>query len=244
MTNLSLDNNDGSLEITLDSGPDSDILHRKPVNIQYEYVQNNIKGIKRTFTIFDDIYINYTLKTCNPEAFNLKFFRDKGGDEYSINLTYLNPEPYTVKNVFWDWFIAGSVALILGVIMVYLRNFSGFTSIHGAILPIGILLISFSAIAFMIFYYKSQHKIIYTSYTGGAPVVELFHMPRNQAYSNFINAFEKSIYKAHHKRGFTMKYRLVGELKYLRMMNEADLITDTVYENARSKIFKHKEYQT
>ena len=60
------------MEIVLDAGPDADDINRSPNQINYEYVQNTVKGIKRVFTLFDDVYLNYSLENSNPVAFKLK----------------------------------------------------------------------------------------------------------------------------------------------------------------------------
>ena len=231
------------MEIVLDAGPDADDINRSPNQINYEYVQNTVKGIKRVFTLFDDVYLNYSLENSNPVAFKLKFFRDKDTVRKGINLTYMGLDPERLGYIAWNWLYAGLAALALAFILVYVGEYSNFSFAHEAMLPAGILLSGFGLIAFMIFYYKTQDKIIYKSCIGQAPVFELFHMPRKMAYNDFLDVLDQSIFKAHHKKGMTMKYRLVGELKYLRRLNEAGSISNADYEAARSKIFRHKEYQ-
>lgn len=232
---------DDVVEITLDAGPDADELTRPPEHINHEYVQRTIKGITRSLVLFDDIYLNYSLKTCNPKAFKLKFFRDKDVEQGHINITYLDPRPDRLVHIAWNWFVNGLAAISWAFVIIYVGEYTEFAFAHNIMLPVGILLGTFGIIAFMVFYYKTQDKVIYRSYTGQVPVFELLHMPRNKAYNDFIDVFEESIYKTHRK-GITMKYRLIGELKYLRKMKEAKLIAEADYEKARGKIFMHDEY--
>lgn len=243
MIDDALEYGDDVIEITLDAGPDADGPGRSPEHINHEYVQRTIKGIKRSFTIFDDIYLNHSLNICNPEAFKLKFFKNNDVDGQYLNMTYLDPKPDRMTHIAWDWFFNGLAAVTWAFVIIYVGEYTDYSFAHDTMLPVGILLGTFGIIAFMVFYYKTQDKIIYRSYIGQVPVLELFHTPNSKAYNDFIDVFEEGIHKAHKRYGVTMKYRLVGELKHLRMINEAGFITDADYENARSKIFRHEEYQ-
>jgi hypothetical protein len=234
----------GVLEITLDSGPNADdTIVGLPKHINHEYVQHTIKGITRSFTLFDDIYLNYSRKNCNPKAFRLKFFRDKDVELNRINLTYLDPNPDHMVHIAWNWFVNGLAAIAWAFVIIYVGEYTDFSLAHDVMLPTGILLGTFGIISFLIFFYKTQDKIIYKSFTGQVPVFEVFHRPRSEDYNAFIDLLEESIYKAHKRNGITMKHRLVGELKYVRRLNETDLIAEDVYEMARSKILGHSEYQ-
>lgn len=233
----------GVLEITLDAGPDADEAGLPPQHIDLEYVQRTIKGITRSFVLFDDIYIDHSLSVVNPKAFALKFFRNRDKAQQRVNLTYLDPKPERLAHIAWNWFLNGLAAIAWAFVIIYVGEYTDFPIARDAMLPAGILLGTFGIIAFMVFYYKSQDKIVYKSYIGQMPVLELLHRPRNEAYNNFIDVFEKAIYKAQHRDRMNMKYRLVGELKLLRMLKETGSITNTDYESARSKIFKHKEYE-
>lgn len=236
-------NGGGVLEITLDAGPDADDITRPPDRIDHEYMQRTIKGITRSFTLFDDIYLNYSLNICNPVAFNLRFFRDKDVEQHNINLTYLDPDPDRVVHMAWKWFISGLVAILWGFAMIYVGEYTSFPMLRDSMLPVGIILGTFGVIAFMVFYYKSQDKIIYRSAIGRVPIIELFHMPRNKAYSTFIDTFEKQIYNSQQRSGITMKHRLAGELKHLRKMKESGLLEESDYETAMRKILGHEAYK-
>lgn len=240
------DMNGSGDEIILDAGPDADAdddIGRLPKQINHVYLQKTIKGIKRLLVIFDDRYLNYSLKNSNPVVFKLKFFKDKDVEKKGINLTYIGLEPEMWVHVAWKWLYAGLGTVTLAAVLIYIGEYSGFSFARKEMLPVGILLGVFGIIAMMIFYYKTQRKVIYKSCTGEVPLFELFHMPRKKEYRYFIDVLEQKIQKAHHREGVSMKYRLVGELKYLRKMSELGLIANSDYEAARGKIFRHAEYQ-
>lgn len=231
----------GVLEITLDQGPD-DEKTQVPQKVNHEYVQRTIKGITRSFTMYDDIYINHSLHIVNPKAFALDFFKSKDKEQHHVNLTYLDPKPDRLVHMAWQWFVNGLAAIAWAFVIIYVGEYTDFFISHDAMLPAGILLGTFGIISFMIFYYKTQDKIVYKSCFGQVPVMELFHMPRNEAYNKFIDTFEASIYMAQQGSRMSMKHRLAGELKLLRRMSENGSIAQTDYENARGEIFSHKEY--
>lgn len=233
----------GVLEITLDAGPDTDDLTRVPQHIDHEYLQRTIKGITRSFTLFDDIYLNYSLNICNPIAFRLKLFRDRNAEQQNINLTYLDPKPERIVHVAWKWFVSGLAAIAWGFVIIYLGTYTDFTVFQDAMLPVGIMIGTFGVISFLIFYYKSQDKVIYSSAVGRAPIIELFHMPRNKAYNDFIDIFEKKVFKAQSRKGVTTKHKLAGELKHLRKMQENGSLPEADYEIARTRILGHDEYK-
>ena len=232
----------GILEITLDAGPDVDDITSSPQHINYEYVQHTIKGITHSFVMFDDIYVNHTLNICNPDVFKLKFFKNKDVYKQGVNLTYLDPKPDRVVHIAWEWFYSALAAIASAFVVIYVGEYTDFTFAHDFMFPVGILLGTFGIIAFMFFYYKTQDKVLYKSFAGQVPMIELFHQPRNKAYNAFIDAFEKGIYDAHRRKGITMKYRLAGELKHLRKMKEAKHLAAADYEEAMSRILSHREY--
>ena len=235
-------NGGGILEITLDAGPDDEEVTSSPERINYDYVQHTIKGITHNFVVFNDIYLNHSLNVCNPEVFKLKFFKNKDVNQQGVNLTYLDPKPDRKVHIAWEWFYSALAAIAWAFVVIYVGEYTDFSFAHDAMLPVGILLGTFGIIGFMLFYYKTEDKIIYSSYAGQAPVIELFHQPRNKAYNDFIDSFEKGIYEAHHRKGITMKHRLAGELKHLRKMKEAKQLAEADYENAMSRILRHKEH--
>lgn len=233
----------GVLEITLDAGPDADDITRQPEHVDHEYLQRSIKGITRSFTLFDDIYIDYTLNICNPIAFKLKFFKNRDTEQHNINLTYLDPKPDRMVHMAWKWFVSGLAAIAWGFVIIYLGAYTDFPVAHDAMLPVGIILGTFGIISFLFFYYKSQDKVIYCSSVGQVPIIELFHMPRDKSYNDFIDIFEKQIIMAQTRKGITMKIKLAGELKHLRKMHENGLLLESDYEVARTRILGHDEYK-
>ena len=231
----------GSLETVLEAGLDNDDLSQVPDHIELEYVQGRIKGVERVFSIFDDIYLNYCLENCNPKGFESKRFRDQSVAVCTTNLTYISEQPERRRYIAWRWLFSALVFMVLAFAIIYESKYSHWGFEHEAMLPAGIALVVFAVIALIISYTKIQYKVIYKSDVGQVPIFELFSFPKEKAYKIFVSVLNQSIYKAHHRGGVTMKYRLVGELKYLRKLSEAGIIAQSDYEKAREKILSEKE---
>jgi hypothetical protein len=239
----------GSLDIVQDAGLDDDDLRQLPSQNKYKYVQNTIKGAERSFTLFDNIYLNYCLENSRPKGFKEKLFKGKSVALCTVNLTYIDSKPDKKRYVAWGWLFAAVVTMALAFAIseyntfAFKDVFSRFKLTHEVMQQAAIGLATFGAMALIVSYIETRHTIMYKSCVGRVPIFELSCYPGEKAYKNFIKLLEQCIYKAHNRRGITMNYRLVGELKYLRQMNEVRIIANSDYEKARKAIFSHKEYE-
>ncbi len=223
-------NEDGIMEITLSSVPDDD-AHLKPEHINFEYVQEQrFKGVKRSFKIFNDTQLYYTLKS----------FRHKDNKKNRINLSYINTQPDRECSVAWNWLSTAVATIIWAMLLIYVGLFTQFKADY--IVIVGVLLGTFSMISMLIFYYQTQDKLIYKSFIGNIPLFEVSnHKPGNKEFDAFKQHLRMHIEKGQEK--LTMHQRLVGELKDLRRIRDVGKISNEQYESARGIIFKHEAFQ-
>lgn len=215
---------------------DSEIV---PTEITHEYVQhNNVKGILRGFSLFDDIYLY-----CTCKSFNLKKFKSIQLPKYRIDLTYIDSKPARFVYIAWKWLFRSIIAIAASVVVIYAGKYLGLPSTHQVILPASILLGTFGFISILLFYYKSYSNIIYRSYVGRVPLIVLAHKPRNKDYKNFIGVLETNIKKAQRRNGITIKDRLVGEMKDMRRLRDAKIVSEKRYRQAQARIFEHESNQ-
>jgi hypothetical protein len=215
---------------------DSEVV---PDKITHEYVQrNSVKGILREFSLFDDIYLY-----CSFKYFNLKKFKSKQLQKHRIDLTYIDSKPAKSVRITWKWLLWSVVTIAASALVIYIGEFSDMSFTHQAILPVGILLGTFGFVSFLLFYYKSYNNVIYRSYVGRVTLIELAHKPRDNNYKEFIDVLEESIYKAQHRNGITIKDRLVGEMKDMRRLRDAGIISEKKYKQAQTRIFDHEANQ-
>lgn len=222
---------DDITEITLSSVFDDD-EHLKPEQVNIVYAQEQkFKGVRRAFKIFNDTQLYYTLKS----------FRHKDNIKHRINLSYVNIQPERECKVAWKWLSTAVATIVWSMLLLYVGLFTQYKADY--IVIVGILLGTFSMISMLIFYYRTQDKLIYRSFVGNIPLFELSnHKPGNKEFDSFMEKLRQHIKLAQDK--LSMHQRLVGELKDLRRIRDEGKISNELYETARNIIFKHEAYQT
>ena len=211
-----------------------------PKIINHEYAQHNqIKGISREFSLFDDIYLYCTLK-----SFNLKKLKVVELPQYRIDLTYMDPKPTRFVHIAWKLLLWGLIAIMASALVIYIGKYLDMPVTHQAILPPSILLGTLGFILLLLFYQKSYSNVIYRGYVGRAPLIMLSHKPRRKDYKEFVDILESNTHKAQRRNGITIKDRLVGEMKDMRRLRDAKVISEDKYKQAQARIFKHESNQS
>ena len=222
---------DDITEITLSSDFDDD-AHLKPEHINIAFVQEQkFKGVRRTFKIFNDTQLHYTLKS----------FRHKDNKKHRVNLSYVSMQPDRECTVAWKWLSTAIATIVWSMLLLYVGLFTQFKADY--IVIVGVLLGTFSMISMLIFYYRTQDKLIYRSFVGNIPLFEVSnHKPGNREFDLFMEKLRQHIKLAQDK--LSMHQRLVGELKDLRRIRDEGKISNEQYEVARNIIFKHEAFQS
>lgn len=239
MTQTDYDPNASLVEISL-----GDAHYREDDEIQpkvknHEYIQSNsIKGLHRTFKLYDNLYLY-----CSKKAFVPKKFRSIESPEHRVDLTYLDLKPFKSRLIAWRWLLWGLILLATSVLTIYIGEFSGFSIAHPLMLPVGVLIGTFGLVFILLSYYKSYSLMVYRSYAGRVPLVVLTHKPRNKDYKAFTSLVEDKIRDAQRRNGITMRDRLVGEMKDIRRLKDAGIVNEAWYHQAQSKIFKHEAFK-
>lgn len=221
----------GITEITLSSEIDDD-AHLKPERINLEYIQEQrFKGVRRTLKIFNDTQLYYTLKS----------FKNKNNKKQRINLSYVNAQPDRECVVAWNWLSTAFATIVWAMLLLYIGIFTQYKQDY--IVIVGVLLGTFSMLSMLIFYYRTQDKLIYKSFVGDIPLFEVSNnKPGNKEFEAFLQSLSSHVETG--QNSLSMHQRLVGELKDLRRIRDEGTINNEQYESARSLIFKHKAYQT
>lgn len=221
----------GITEITLSSGFDDD-AHLKPEVVNIAYVQEQkFKGVKRTFKIFNETQLHYTLTS----------FRHKDRKQHRINLSYVDLQPERECIVAWKWLSTAFATIVWSMLLLYVGLFTQFKADY--IVIVGVLMGTFSMISMLIFYYRTQDKLIYRSFVGKIPLFEVSnHKPGNREFDAFMGKLRQHIRLAQDK--LPIRQRLVGELRDLRRIRDEGKISNECYESARNVIFKHEAFQS
>jgi len=222
---------DDITEITLSSVFDDD-AHLKPEHVNIVFVQEQkFKGVRRTFKIFNDTQLYYTLKS----------FRHKDNKQHRVNLSYVDIQPERECTVAWKWLSTAFATIVWSMLLLYVGLFTQFKADY--IVIVGVLLGTFSMISMLIFYYRTQDKLIFRSFVGNIPLFEVSnHKPGNKEFDLFMEKLRQHIKLAQAK--LPMHQRLVGELKDLRRIRDEGKISNERYESARNTIFRHEAFQT
>ena len=218
-------------EITLSTEFDDD-AHLRPEHINAAYVQEQkFKGVRRTFKIFNESQLHYTLKS----------FKHKDNKKHRINLGYVNLQPERECYVAWNWLSTAFATIVWSMLLFYVGLFTQYQADY--IVIVAVLLGTFSMIAMLIFYYRTQDKLIFSSFVGNVPLFEVSnHKSGNQEFDLFMAKLRQHIKKSQDSK--TMHHRLVGELKDLRRIRDEGTISNEQYEQARNSIFKHEAFQS
>ena len=236
------------LDIVQDAGLDDEDLSQLPSSNKYKYVQTTVKGVERQFTLFDNIYLNYCLENVRPKGFKEKQFKDKSVALCTTNLTYIDSKPQNKRYFAWGWFLVALMALAAAFSISEYNTFafknyiSQWQVSHDLLRKGSIGLAIFGVVALIVSFIRTRSESIYKTYAGRVPVFCVRNYPREKSFKDFIKLLDHCIYKAHNRRGITMNYRLVGEVKLLRKMNESGIVSSADYEKARKTIFSHKDY--
>ena len=222
---------DDITEITLSSEFDDD-AHLKPEHVNIAYVQEQkFKGVMRTFKIFNDTQLHYTLKS----------FRHKDNRRHRVNLSYVNIAPEREVRVAWNWLSTAFATIVWSMLLFYVGLYTQYKADY--IVIVAILLGTFSMLSMLIFYYRTQDKLIFKSFIGNIPLFEVSsHKSGNKEFELFLARLRQHIESAQAR--LSMHQRLVGELKDLRRIRDEGKISNEQYESARHVIFKHEAFQS
>lgn len=221
---------DGITEITIGSGLE-DEAHLQPETVNAEYIQDQkFKGVKRSFKIFNDTQMYYSLKS----------FRNKDNSKKRIHLAYISDQPGREVFISWRWMSTSLAALVWSMLLFYIGLYSEWKS--ETIVIVAVLMGTFSLVGFMVFYYRTHDKLIFKSCVGDIPLFEIGnHKPGNEQFDTFMRTLKLHIEKAQGRK--SMHERLVGELSDLRRLRDENVVSTEQYEEARNKIFRHEAYQ-
>ena len=199
--------------------------------VNTQFVQDStVKGIRRTFTIFNGSQLHQTLQT----------FKHKQARPYRINLRYVSVEPARNRKFAWRCLMAFAIGLALAAIPAAVWYFTQFKSDY--LLVASLLFAAASVISLLLFFYRTRDNYVYKSLVAGVPLIELdTNVPNMHAFDAFLSTLESYIRDVQ-KRAMSNRELLAGELKDLRRLKDAGMLSEEIYEQARTQIFRHKDY--
>jgi hypothetical protein len=199
--------------------------------VHARFVQDSrFKGIRRDFTIFNKTHLLQSLQS----------FKNKRGNTHRINLQFVRQAPERHRQFAWRSLQVFGVCFVLSVIPACVWYFTKFKSEY--LLVASLLLVVAGVIALLLFFYRSRDTYVYRSIAAGVPLIELdYHKPSRTEFDAFTDRLEAYIRRAQ-SSGMNRQQMLAGELKDLRRLKDAGLLSEETYANSRTLIFRHKDF--
>jgi uncharacterized protein YqgQ len=170
----------------------------------------------------------------------VKRYRDKECTHYRVNLAWLDPKPEIVQTIAWKWVSSALATAIWAALLFYLAYFSQWQIEH--VDSAAILMSTITVISLCLFFYSNEHKLVFNSYLSNVPLVEIdYNKPNKASFDTFVHDLRSGIYAGWQDKD--IQQMLVGEMRELRRLRDAGILTEEVYLQARSAIFNHREYQ-
>lgn len=162
----------------------------------------------------------------------------KTEQNYSVDILSLKDKSKKIFSIAWKWLIA-SISFFL-IMLLLLKFLPGFLTENknlylGIILLIGLLGSIFSFVQFL---KNSSRKQIFYSRNADVPIITLCAgKPTKKIFLSFIETIEKRIKQFRNHMDLAVDKQLTGEMKMLRRLSDAGIITKKEYEKAKVKLF-------
>ncbi len=199
--------------------------------VNAQFVQDSsFKGIKRSFTLFNKIQLHQTLQN----------FKNKKGSRYRINLRHVRQMPERHRQFARHSLMSFAGGLLCTVLLVAIWYYTEFKSDY--LLMAAFLFAAASVIALLLFFYRSCDTCVYRSIAAGMPLIELdFGKPGQREFEAFTGLLENQIRKAQ-ANDLNKQQRLAAELKDIRRLKDAGMLSEEDYSRARTLIFRHRDF--
>lgn len=201
--------------------------------VHAKFVQDSqFKGIKRSFLLFNKIQLLQSLRS----------FKNKRAKAYRVNLKFVRQAPERHRLLAWRSLAASGLAFACSIISASIWYYTDFKS--DFLLVASLLFTVAGLIALLLFFYRSRDTYVYKSMAAGVALIELdYRKPNQREFDAFTDRLEAHIRKAQ-SSGMSRQQMLAGELKDLRRLKERGVISEEIYAQSRTLIFKHNDFST
>lgn len=186
----------------------------------------------------DKLGFNVQVKLVEGRELQILKSSKKQEQRYSIDILALQDKSKKVFIIAWKWLLAS-----LGFFLVMLLLLKFLPQVLGAHRNLYLGVILFSGIigtilCFIQFWKHSSRKQVFHSRNGHVPVIYFsIGKPSKQEFTQFITNLEKRIKKFRSHMDLAMDKQLTGEMKMLRRLSDAGVISKEDYEKAKGKLF-------
>ena len=201
-------------------------------HVNFEFEQHSkLRGIHTQLTIFNDTHCYQSVK-----------LKHKRKVKYRVDIAYLDPRPFRQRYVAWRWLYA-SVALLGLDLAIIFGGLLDTSSVNILGLIAGITVVALMLL--LGFFYFSHDKVYFRTQFGKVRVLEMMNNnPDKNTFRGFVTKFNMQIKKSKTAKGFNQNKFLTRELQELRRLKDETMVSESDYESAKRRIFKHEAFKS
>lgn len=202
-----------------------------PSKLGEKLVQENArKATLREYQLYASRYL----------LLNFREGKKAAAKKFRVNLTYVSSEPEHIKVIKWNWLYGTLAAMVLMGLLIFLA-IKELLSLEYSLLG-GAITLTAAVICALMFVYLMRDEYIFKSQFGNIRLFVMDNMKPNQKdFDRFFIMLQRAIDNSQAKA--SVAARLVDELKMCRRLKDEGIITEQAYTDARTAIFKHKQYK-
>lgn len=186
----------------------------------------------------DNLGFNLQIKLVDGRELQVLKTGRKKEQRYSIDILALQENSKKVFFIAWKWLVASTgIFLVTLLLLKFLPQLLG----ENRNLYLGIILfvgLTASIFSFTRFWKYTSRKQVFRSRNAHIPVIAFsIGKPSKHVFSEFITSLENRISKFGKHMDLAMDKQLTGEMKMLRRLADAGIISKADYEKAKAKLF-------
>ena len=209
---------------------DEEAISVEHTNFEFEQF-HKLRGVHRQLTVFNDSQCYQKIKNKHRRKY-----------KFRLDLAYLDPRPFRIRNIVWKWLYASLALWGLGIVLIVAGLFdTSSINIMGLFTAIAVI----ATITLLAFFYLSYDIVYFRSQYGKIRLLELENKrPNPQKFTAFLNQLVVQINKSKSARGLSQSKFLAAELKELRRLKNEAILPEESYEKAKKVIFKHEAFKS
>lgn len=188
-----------------------------------EIVQDAGKGKKISATLLKE------------RELNVRDATKRNTIKYSIDIVALNAESQRITTWGWRWFVVGMVVILVTILADFLLPVLSeniFYKILVSSVGVGI-----GIGCFFLAWKTTSVKQVFFSRNANVPLVELFvSQPSKNEFNNFVEKMQHCIQDVQQQMDLSLQNQLAGEMKMLRRLSEAGVLSAMVYKTAKDDL--------
>ena len=200
-------------------------------HINFEFEQSHkLQGMLRQLSVFNDSHCYQSIKNKHRRKY-----------KFRLDLAYLDPRPFRLRNIVWNWLYASLALFVLAGVFVFTGWFD-----QSSVTSLGIFtgIIVIALLTLLTFFYLSHDTVYFRSQFGKIRLFELANNnPDKESFRDFVNRIVVQINKSKAAKNMNQSQLLAAELKELRRLKDENIVPEEAYEKAKLQIFKHEAFK-